>query len=97
MRTERSWRAPPVGVLKCKACDGYGVAVHVTSYRMVEGSALATEQKEMDCSACNGFGWLWSDGVAPTTCVERNVACGRVRVCFGCTNPPPVEKIDGLL
>lgn len=46
-----------------------------------------------ECSECNGFGWKWSDGVAPTLCPQthglswnkRPLPCGRgAAECRGC-------------
>lgn len=58
-------------------------------------------RKEPDCTHCNGFGWLWSDGVKPRLCPgggrkplvknPRELPCGRSgKACPGCDRPRAV-------
>lgn len=78
----------PGGVIArvCLDCKGHGAVPHLS-----RDDAL----QKVDCGACNGHGWMWTDGVRPEQCVERHqIACGRMVQCRSCPHVA-VMKIGG--
>lgn len=81
----------------CVGCNGRG-KIAQASY--VSKGGKHYNSKSVECQACNGFGWQWTDGEAPTICVEPSksgagpMACGREKLCKYCPRRMNVERLD---